>query len=83
MKKMLNRFGGAKMLPVLTTVMDRIYVMRLQVFHGASTKGSSLNRRTITACCGLMMDLLPAMLEVMIQDGLEADWGNVCFPPVK
>ena len=76
-------YDGAKMLPVHTTLMDRIYVMRLQVFHGASTKGSSLNRRTITACCDLMMDLPPAMIEVMIQDGVEADWGNACFPPVK
>jgi hypothetical protein len=79
----LPRFGTHRMLPVFRTLFDRLYVMRNQVFHGASTKGSHLNRRTLTQSTGLLADLLPAMVEIMIDNGAEQDWGKICFPPVK
>ncbi|HKQ50450.1 MAG TPA: hypothetical protein VJZ71_20425 [Phycisphaerae bacterium] len=60
---------------------DRLYVMRNQVFHGASTKGSKLNRRALQASATVLMDLLPVFLEIMIDVGIDSDWGAVCFPP--
>lgn len=77
----LPRFGTHRMFPVLRTLFDRLYVMRNQVFHGASTKGSYLNRRTLMQSASLLRELLPAMLEVMMAHGIEHDWGEVCFPP--
>jgi len=79
----LPRFGTNRMLPVFRTLFDRLYVMRNQVFHGASTKGSSLNRRTLTQSTGLLADLLPLMVKIMLEKGIEEDWGEVCFPPVE
>ena len=79
----LPRFGTHRMLPVLRTLFDRLYVMRNQVFHGASTKGSKLNRRTLIQSTGLLHELLPVMVEIMITSGIEQDWGEVCFPPVR
>ncbi len=83
MEKLMPQFGTPHMLPVLTTLFERIYVMRLQVFHGAATKGSSLNRRTLAQCTGLLREFLPAMIDVMMRYGVETDWGPVCFPPIK
>ncbi len=68
-------------LSVLQNVFKRLYVMRIQVFHGASTKGSSLNRRTLNQSADLLRALLPAMIEVMIQRGVRTDWGRISFPP--
>jgi len=82
-KELLPRFGTYKMLPVLRTVFDRLYVMRNQVFHGASTKGSYLNRRILNQSTALLGEFLPVMIEIMMQNGIECDWGDVCFPPIK
>lgn len=68
-------------LPILRLLFDRLYVMRNQVFHGASTKGSKLNRRALQASATVLMDLLPVFLEIMIEVGIDRDWGAVCFPP--
>jgi hypothetical protein len=82
-RRHLKEFGQKDMLPVLQVVFERIYIMRLQVFHGASTKGSSLNRRMLNECTAILFDVLPSMIEVMIRSGLSAEWGSVCFPPIK
>ena len=74
-------FGTPKMLKVLQLLFDRQYVMQNQVMHGASTKGSKLNRRTLRGTGSILLELLPAMLAIMIEGGIEEDWGYVCFPP--
>ncbi|MFQ5423924.1 MAG: hypothetical protein ACE5F9_08080 [Phycisphaerae bacterium] len=74
-------FRKANRLPILQLLFDRLYCMRLQVFHGASTKGSRLNRRSLQRSAGIMLDLLPAFIEIMLGQGMMEDWGRVCFPP--
>lgn len=68
-------------LHVFRNLFERLYIMRVQVFHGASTKGSKLNRRVLQSSGGVLLDLLPVMLEIMIVRGVEEDWGLVCFSP--
>ncbi len=68
-------------LPIMRLLFDRLYVMRNQVFHGASTKGSKLNRRALQSSATVLMELLLAMLAIMIEQGISEDWGRVCYPP--
>ena len=56
--------------------------MRQQVFHGAATSGSRLNRTALTRCTDVLAKVIPAMIEIMIAAGPDTDWGEVCFPPV-
>ncbi|MCH9058329.1 MAG: hypothetical protein IIB55_06860, partial [Planctomycetes bacterium] len=74
-------FGTSKMFPVFRWLFDRLYVMRVQVFHGASTKGSSLNRRPLQRSATVLMALLREFLSVMIGRGVREEWGAVCFSP--
>lgn len=74
-------FGGPKMDKVLHVLFDRLYVMRNQVMHGASTKGSKLNRRPLREAGNLLIELLAAFLDVMIAHGVREDWGELCYPP--
>jgi hypothetical protein len=76
-------YSESNRLPILYRLSERLYVLRNQVFHGASTKGSRLNRRTLQFASGVMMDLLPALLGVLIESGAGQDWGEICFPPVE
>ena len=74
-------FGTPKMFQVFRWLFDRLYVMRVQVFHGASTKGSSLNRKALQRSATVLMVLLREFLSVMIGGGLGEEWGAVCFAP--
>ncbi len=71
------------MVSVLQLLFERLYVMRVQVFHGASTKGGKLNRRVIQSSSTILLDLLPAMISVMIDHGIDVEWGTISFPPVE
>lgn len=82
-RNLLPGYNGRNMLPVLTELFDRLYIMRVQLFHGASTKGSKLNRRMLKQCTTLLADFIPILLAIMIEGGIDVDWGDVCFPPLE
>ena len=68
---------------VLDEILDRVYLMRCQLVHGAATYGGTLNRTSLKWCVMMMQRLLPAMLLVWIDHGADEDWGPMCYPPVK
>ena len=80
---LLPRFGEKNLFPILATLFDRLYIMRVQLFHGASTKGSSLNRRTLRQCTLVLAEIMPTLLGIMIENGIGVDWGGICFPPMS
>ena len=79
----IRAYNSRQALAVLQELFERLYVMRQQVFHGAATSGSKLNRTAIKRCTGVLVQVIPAMIEIMIAAGPETDWGEVCFPPVR
>ncbi len=52
------------------------------VFHGAATAQSRLNRECLESASDSLAQILPVMIGLMINAGLEVAWGDVCFPPV-
>lgn len=81
-KALLPRINRRDPCPILQTAFERLWILRNQLMHGAATKGSSLNRRTLNSGADLLCDLLPEMLGIMIEHGVTRDWGEVCFPPI-
>ncbi len=68
---------------LLVSVVDRIYVLRCQVAHGAATRGSSLNRETLQTCGLLLEQLLLPMVNVTIANGAHDRWPALCYPPIR
>ena len=68
---------------LLDRLVERIYLLRCQLVHGASTYNSSLNRVTLGRCITMMGHLLPAVLLVWIDHGADEDWGKMCYPPLR
>jgi hypothetical protein len=68
-------------LMLLTRAFERIYLMRCQLVHGASTHGGQLNRASLQRCTALLAPLLEAGLVVLIDHGSNEDWGTMCYPP--
>ncbi len=66
---------------ILQRLLERIYLLRCQLVHGAATFGGRLNRTAIKRCSIMLGHLLPALLLVIIDHGYEEDWGPLCYPP--
>lgn len=63
-------------------VIERVYLLRCQLVHGAATHSSRLNRVALGHCCAWMDQCLPAVLMVFIDNATQADWGPICYPPL-
>lgn len=68
---------------ILDRLFERIYFLRCQLVHGASTFNGSLNRTAIRRCSQSMDHLLRAFLQVWINSGADEDWGVMCYPPIR
>jgi hypothetical protein len=68
---------------ILKRLVDRIYLLRCQLVHGAATREGRLNRRPLRRCTLMMDYLMPAFLLVLIDHGWPRDWGALCYPPIK
>lgn len=67
---------------ILEQLVQRVYLLRCQLVHGAATHRSQLNRTVLKHCTQIMRLLLPAVLLVWIDHGADEDWGPMCYPPL-
>lgn len=67
----------------LEQVVDRLYVLRGQIVHGASTGGSRLNRTTLKYCLETLAALVPRIVQIVIERGCNDDWPELCYPPIS
>jgi len=67
---------------ILDKLLDRVYLIRCQLVHGAATHNGKLNRTSLKRCVWMMQRLLPAFLMVWIDQGADEDWGPMCYPPL-
>lgn len=66
---------------ILTTVFDRLYVLRNQLVHGGATWNSETNRAQVTDGAKILSFLLPIFIDLLM-DNPEADWGKPFYPVV-
>jgi len=66
---------------ILKQVLDRIFVLRGQIVHGASTRGSRLNRTALKYGTQTLHQLVPVLLHIVIEQGCGDDWPELCYPP--
>ena len=67
---------------VLDRLIERIYLMRCQLMHGAATFGGRLNRTSLRLCVMMQAHFLRSVLLVLIDHGADEDWGVMCYPPL-
>jgi hypothetical protein len=68
---------------ILDHLVNRIYLLRCQLTHGAATYGGSLNRRSLKHCATMLGHVMPAVILVVIDHGRDEDWGPMCYPPMR
>lgn len=67
---------------VLQQALDRVYVLRGQLAHGAATANSRLNRKALLQCLDLLAEVVPLAIEICIEHGTNHDWPDLCYPPI-
>ncbi len=72
---------GQDTLIVLTTLFDRLYVLRNQLMHGGATWSSSVNRAQVRDGAAILAFLLPLFIDLMM-DNPDLPWGKAHYPVV-
>ena len=67
---------------ILSTLFDRLYVLRNQLVHGGATWSSSVNRDQVRDGTKVLGWLVPVMIDVMM-DNPDRDWGKPFYPVVS
>lgn len=81
-KKAANHALAAQDTPrLLAIVLARTYTLRNQLIHGGATWASSVNREQIRDCVSIMGELVPAVIEIMM-DSPGTLWGDASYPVV-
>jgi hypothetical protein len=68
---------------VLREVTGRLFVLRGQIVHGASTGGSRLNRTSLHYCLLMLEAIVPLIQHIVIEHGCNDDWPDLCYPPQR
>jgi len=68
---------------IVDRLLERIYLLRSQLVHGAATYNGALNRTAVRRCQLMLGHLLTTFMLVWIDHGAEEDWGLMCYPPMR
>ena len=66
---------------ILSTLFDRLYVLRIQLMHGGATWDSSVNRSQVQDGARIMAALVPVFVHLMMSHP-DVDWGPMDYPVV-
>ena len=64
---------------ILSTLFDRLYVLRNQLLHGGATWKGSLNRDQVRDGTRIIASLVPHFIDLMMDDP-DNDWGRPYYP---
>ncbi len=67
---------------ILSTLFDRLYVLRNQLLHGGATWGGSVNRPQVRDGVRIMAFLVPLFIGLMM-DNPQIPWGPPRYPVVN
>lgn len=57
-------------------------MLRNQIVHGGATWNGSMNRDQVRDCVAILSELVPLVIELMM-DNPNTLWGDANFPPVE
>ena len=67
---------------ILSTLFDRLYVLRIQLMHGGASWDSSVNRGQVRDGARILAFLVPLFVELMMSRP-DIDWGPPDYPVVN
>ncbi len=80
-QKALSALKSKDTVHILHAIFNHLYTLRNQIIHGGSTFNSSVNRTQLKDACQILSQLLPAMIQIMLNNA-DKDWGKPFYPVV-
>jgi hypothetical protein len=77
-----SAFESSDTSALLSIVLNRVYMLRIQIVHGGATWNGAVNRAQLRDCVNLMSKLVPLIIRLMM-DNPETEWPEACFPVVN
>ncbi|BAM05304.1 HEPN domain-containing protein [Phycisphaera mikurensis] len=66
---------------LLEAAFEPVYFLRCQLVHGAATRRSSMNRDGLRHADDFLRWAVPLLVAVVIDRGMDENWGPLCYPP--
>jgi hypothetical protein len=77
-----NCLSANKVDGLLHIILDRLYVLRNQIFHGGATFRSQVNRQQVKDGNAILAMLMPILISIIMEHP-EEDWGRLMYPVVR
>ncbi|WP_293730079.1 HEPN domain-containing protein [uncultured Actinobacillus sp.] len=81
--RVIKAITSKRTISILIAIFTHLYTIRNQVLHGGSTFNSGVNRKQIKDGCDLLSNFIPPILEIMMKNHNELDWGRPFYPYIK
>jgi hypothetical protein len=81
-RKLASWYVEGRHASVLDRTLQRIYLARCQLVHGAATYNSGLNRTAVQRCAEFLGMFLRSALVIIIDHAWRDDWDDLCYPPI-
>ncbi len=82
-ERFLSALEQQKTERILDVLFSRLYTLRNQILHGGATFGSKVNREQLRDGCNILAFLIPAILQIMMENHSKIDWGKPFYPVVR
>lgn len=80
-KKAFQAMADLKTAQTLNIVFSRLYTLRNQILHGGATFNSSVNKKQKEDACKFLLNVLPAILKIIINNSGQ-NWGKPYYPVI-
>ncbi len=74
--------GSQESVKFLGILFDRMYILRNQIFHGASTFDSNVNKEQLDLAVKILHRIIPVLVDILM-DNPEENWGTIAYPVVN
>lgn len=82
-KKVYLALENKDSVSILLVVFNRLYTLRNQIVHGGATYNSSVNRKQLENGAQILTFLLPAFIQIIIENSKHLDLGKPYYPVVQ
>lgn len=79
-QRILKAFKAKDAKAIIATLFERMLTLRNQILQGGSSYNSAINRQQLKDSCHILLVLLPAFLEVLIENAKDLDFAKPFYP---
>ncbi len=81
-RKLGSMYVEGRFESITDAALQRVYLARCQLVHGAATYSGRLNRTAVERCAAFLSLFLRTASQVIIDHAWSEQWDDLCYPPI-